>query len=171
MRLAALAETGLTGTGPEDAFDRYTELAAALIGAPLAFVTLVDAEQYHMKSAVGLAEGEPRCGLVEQSFCRYVVGDGRPLIVEDAASDTRTHDNPAIDLAGVAAWAGYPIHDPSGAVLGTFCAVDTSPRTWTDGDVYILAVLAAAVSSEIALVVLRRELSEHRRSHAAVQVT
>ncbi|MGH9086988.1 MAG: GAF domain-containing protein [Acidimicrobiales bacterium] len=157
-RLAALAVSGLVGTGPEDAFDRLTELAATVIGAPQAFVTLVDAERYRFKSAVGLADGAPQHGLVEQSFCRYVVGSGRPLVVEDAANDPRTSDDPAVELLGVAAWAGFPVVGPTGEVLGTFCVVASSPRRWSDCDVHVLATLAAAASSEIALVVLRREL-------------
>ncbi len=155
-RIAALERSGLLESGPEDPFDRLAELAAEIIGAPWACITLVDAERYTFKSAVGLPEGATEPGLVEQSFCRYVVGLGRPLIVDDARNDPRTSDNPAIELLGVAAWAGYPIEDASGAVLGTFCAVDTSPRAWSDLDNRVIATLARAVSTEIALGEARR---------------
>lgn len=150
-RLAALTRSGLVGTGPEDAFDRLTELAALVIGAPRAFITLVDAQRYSYKSTVGLADGAPRSGLVEQSFCRYVVGAGRPLIVEDARRDERTWDNPAIALHGVAAWAGYPVRARGGEVLGTFCVVDAVPHRWTEVDIQVLATLAQAASTEVAL--------------------
>ena len=170
VRVAALERSGLAGTGPDDAFDRLTELAALLVAAPRSFVTLVDAERYGYKSAVGLGEGYPRRGLVEQSFCRYVVGSGRPLIVDDAAADPRTSDNPAIKLHGVAAWAGYPIEDPSGAVLGTFCVADTSPHAWSDRDIQIVATLARVASSEIALIVARGQVAALVEAAAVAEV-
>jgi GAF domain-containing protein len=157
-RIAALERSGLLGTGAEDAFDRLTELAAELVGAPRACMTLVDAEQYTFKSAVGIAEGAAVPGLVEESFCRYVVGFGRPLVVDDTRSDPRTCDHPAIELLGIAAWAGYPIEDPDGAILGSFCVIDTSPHAWLDRDIRVVATLSRAASAEIALSNARRAL-------------
>lgn len=149
-RLAALQRSGLFETGPEDAFDRLTELAAAVTGATKACITLVDSTQYVYKSAVGVADDAPNAGPVEASFCRYVVGSSKPLIVDDSRNDPRTFDNPAIE-EGVAAWAGYPIEDADGWVLGTFCLVAIEPYAWTDTDLHVLATLARAASSEIAL--------------------
>ncbi|MEO9181114.1 MAG: GAF domain-containing protein [Acidimicrobiales bacterium] len=161
-RLIALQQSGLMGTGPEDAFDRLIELATELTGAPRGCITLVSDFSFNYKSAIGIPDEAPHSGGVADTFCRYVVGTGQPLIVDDAVSDTRTADNRAIQLHGVAAWAGYPIEDANGAVLGTFCLVDTSPHSWTDQDILVLATLAQAVSTEIALRQLRNELVEAR---------
>lgn len=150
-RLAAVVRSGLLGTGPEDEFDRLTELATAVTGATRACITFVDADSYVYKSTVGVPEGASQAGPIEESFCRYVVGSSRPFIVDDARNDSRAHDNPAIELHGVAAWAGYPIEDASGWVLGTFCLISTAPYRWTDTDLHVLATLAAIASSEIAL--------------------
>jgi phosphoserine phosphatase RsbU/P len=151
QRLAALTRSGLLQTGPEDAFDRLTELAAAVTGAARACITLVDATHYAYKSTVGVAEGAPQTGPIEASFCRYVVGSSKPFVVDDARADPRTFDNPAIAIDGVAAWAGYPIEDAAGWVLGTFCLVATEPYAWTDTDLHVLATLAQLASSELAL--------------------
>lgn len=150
-RLAALERSGLFHSGPEDAFDRLTELAVAVTGATRACITLVDETHYEYKSAIGVPEGAPQSGLIEESFCRYVVGSSKPLIVDDAPNDPRTTDNPAIEINGIAAWAGYPIEDTDGWVLGTFCLIDTRPHAWTDTDLHVLSTLARAASSEIAL--------------------
>ena len=88
---------------------------------------------------------------MEASFCRYVVGSSKPFVVNDARADPRTCDNPAITIDGVAAWAGFPIEDAAGWVLGTFCLVATEPYTWTNMDLHVLATLAQVASSEIAL--------------------
>ena len=52
-RLAAVRATGLLDTGPEDNFDRLASLAAMLLDAPMAFVTLVDDRRSFWKSAIG----------------------------------------------------------------------------------------------------------------------
>jgi sigma-B regulation protein RsbU (phosphoserine phosphatase) len=157
-RIIALQQSGLVGTGPEDTFDRFIELATELTGAPQGCITLVDAENFTYKSAIGISDDAPHSGRIVDSFCRYVVGTSQPLIVDDAVNDARTSDNPAIDLHRVAAWAGYPIEDVNGAVLGTFCLIDTSPHLWSDQDILVLATLSQAVSTEIALRRSRAEL-------------
>jgi len=66
---------------------------------------------------------------------------------------------------GVAAWAGYPVRAPGGEVLGTFCVVDTVPRTWSVDDVTTLQTLAAAATAEIALrAALRDERAQRERA-------
>jgi sigma-B regulation protein RsbU (phosphoserine phosphatase) len=165
-RVLALRQSGLVGTGPEDPFDRFIELATELTGAPRGCINLVDAETFTHKSAVGIGDGEPHSGDIAESFCRYVVGTGQPLIVDDAVNDARTSDNPAIELHKVAAWAGYPIEDVNGAVLGTFCLIDSSPHPWSDQDILILATLSQAVSTEIAL---RRSVTELVESRKVIE--
>jgi sigma-B regulation protein RsbU (phosphoserine phosphatase) len=168
-RLAALQSSGLTGTGPEDAFDRLIELAAELVGLPRGCITLVDADHTSAKSAFGFPEGQPLFARVDQSFCRFVVGSGRPLIVDDARQDPRTRDDPAIALYDAATWAGYPIGDAEGLTLGTFCLMDSKPHVWTTRDVHILATLAQAASTEIALRAAQAEIRAAHRETDAVR--
>jgi sigma-B regulation protein RsbU (phosphoserine phosphatase) len=162
VRLAALERSGLAGTGPEDAFDRLIELAAELVGVPRGVITLVDAERTVAKSILGFPEGSPSFAPIEQSFCRFVVASGRPLIVNDAREDPRTRGDPAIAAYDAATWAGYPIEDADGMVLGTFCLMDANPHEWTSRDLHILATLAKAASSEIALHRARVEAAARR---------
>ncbi|WP_436536448.1 PP2C family protein-serine/threonine phosphatase [Actinoplanes sp. HUAS TT8] len=152
-RLAAVRRTGLLDTAPEEAFDRLTRLAATLLGAPYAFVTVVDETRSYWKSCVGVDSDDPadRQNTVHESFCRYVIGADAEVIVPDARADPMTADNPSIASMGVAAWAGFPVRSPDGYVLGTFCAVDTVVRQWTPHDIEILQTLAQAAAGEIAL--------------------
>ena len=166
-RLAAVARTRLLDTDPEEPFDRLARLAATLLDAPYAFVTVVDDRRSFWKSAVGL-EGTgivTRSLTVAESFCQYVVGTGDRLIVDDAARDPRTHDNPTIETLGVAAWAGFPLVAPTGEVLGSFCVVDTRTRHWTDQDVHVLETLTAAAAGEVALhIALQDERAARERA-------
>jgi GAF domain-containing protein len=169
-RLTALHDSGLLGTGPEDEFDRLVELAAKLTGAKCSCISLVGAETVSCKSSIGLPEDMPLPLRVIDTFCRYVVGSSRPFVVDDANHDSRVFDDPAAVKFGIGAWAGYPITDPDGFVLGTLCVIDNRSHSWTEDDILVLATLAKAVSTEIALrksnqalVNVRTELEDLRR--------
>jgi sigma-B regulation protein RsbU (phosphoserine phosphatase) len=144
-------ETLLLDIDAQKPFDDLTRLAATLVGAPLAFATIVDDRHAFWKSTYGLPEGAPRQNTVEESFCQYVVRSRGELIVTDAAVDPRTHENPSVETVGVRAWAGFPLLSPGGEVLGSFCVVDTAPRSWSERDIEILRTLAHSASHEIAL--------------------
>lgn len=152
-RLAAVADTGLLDTAAEEPFDRLARLASAVLETPYAFVTIVDDKRSFWKSCIGVGATDPadRQNRVEESFCQYVVGSGEPLVVGNTVEDERTSSNPSNETMGVRAWAGFPVRGPQGDVLGTFCVVDTQPRTWSARDVGVLETLAHAASGEIAL--------------------
>ena len=56
-----------------------------------------------------------------------------------------------------------PIEDSDGLVLGTFCVMDSSPHEWTSRDLLVLATLAKAASTEIALKRAQARLRTTRR--------
>lgn len=166
-RVREVVQSGLVDDGPRESLDRLAKLAAMLLEAPFAFVTVVDDAHSHYSASAGLPDGSPNCGEVEGSFCQYVVDDDDALLVDDARVLRRTRDNPAIESMGVVAWAGFPIHLPSGQPLGSFCVVDGRPRTWTDRDAEVLRTLARSATAEIELWLrLREEQIRRRRAEA-----
>jgi sigma-B regulation protein RsbU (phosphoserine phosphatase) len=162
-RLAAVESSGLAGIAPEDEFDRLIELAVVLTRVPRGLIALVDSEHTTAMSSVGFPEGLALQAPVELSFCRYVVGSGRPLIVDDANDDPRTKGDPAIDAFAAVSVASYPMEDADGFVLGTFCVMDSKPHEWSSIDLQVLATLAKAASTEIALRRARAELFTARQ--------
>jgi serine phosphatase RsbU (regulator of sigma subunit) len=169
-RLAAVRATGLLDTGPEENFDRLASLAAMLLDAPMAFVTLVDERRSFWKSAVGVippqVAGE-RETPVEQSFCQHVIAGSAAVLVDDAEHDPRTRSNALVQTLGVKAWAGFPVRAPAGEVLGCFCVVDHRPRRWSARDIEVLRTLSHSASGEIALLnAIEAAQSEARRSTA-----
>ena len=167
-RLAAVAETGLVGTGPEEVFDDLATLAAQLLHAPLAFITIVDDERCWWKSVAGTGLGEMRSNAAEDALCHYMIGSGRPLVVDDAVNDVRIRTYRSVTEMGIGAWAGFPVRSKDGEILGSLCVVDTEARSWTPQDVRVLAALAGAASREISL---RSALAAERRSSAATSVS
>jgi GAF domain-containing protein len=157
-RLGAVRRSGLIDMGPDDAFDRLLELAAELTGAPRACITLVDSTHTRALSAVGFPQQLVLVAPIELSLCRFVVAAGAPLVVDDSRCDPRTAGDPSIEAFDAGAWAGFPIEDANGKVLGTMCLMDSDPHEWTTQDLHVLSTLAMAVSTEIALRQVRVEV-------------
>ncbi len=141
-------------------YDRYARLVQRTLGVPVALVSLVESTRQVFPGQVGLAH--PYCDTrqtpLTHSFCQYVVHDRQPLVIEDARQDPRLRDNPAIEDLGVVAYAGFPLTDPQGRIVGSLCAIDTEPRAWTQEDLTTLEDLAAACSSTLADEALRSQL-------------
>ena len=163
-RLAAVHATGLLDSAPEVALDQITELITTVLGVRWSFLTIVDGTRSFWKSAHGVTEA--RQNTVEQSFCQYVIAAEGPFVVPDARLNPRTRDNPSVAAMGVVAWAGYPLRDGAGHVLGTLCAVDDQPRTWSPTDLLLLETLANAASHDIQL---RTALAASHQLAAALQ--
>jgi phosphoserine phosphatase RsbU/P len=169
-RLAAVHATGLLDTGAEDNFDRLASLAAMLLEAPMAFVTLVDDRRSFWKSAVGAIPPEVATARevpVEESICQHVVGSRDAVLVDDAEQDPRAGAGTILPSLQVRAWAGFPVRSPGGHVLGSFCVVDRQPRRWSERDIAVLRTLSHSASGEIALLdAVEVAQREARRSSA-----
>ncbi|MFF4322885.1 PP2C family protein-serine/threonine phosphatase [Streptomyces sp. NPDC001568] len=150
-RLAAVADTGLLDTPSEGTFDDLAQLALAITGAQKAFFTVADGRRSFWKAAIGLDPSGARENDIRDSPCHILIGTGRELIAEDAATDPRIKDLAAVAALGIGAWAGYPVVSPEGHVLGGFCVVDENPRPFAPAQSQALQTLARSVSSEIAL--------------------
>jgi serine phosphatase RsbU (regulator of sigma subunit) len=162
-RLAALERAGLLGSELRQTLAELTRLATRVIGVPVALVSLVTDDRQVFVGAHGLPEpwaSRGQTGL-SHSFCRLVIEDDAPLVIEDARDDPRTADNLAIDDIGVIAYAGTPLRDPQGRVLGSVCAIDDRPHRWTDDELALLdqfnAVISALVADRSGLVDENRE--------------
>ena len=165
-RLEALMRSRLMDTPAEAAFDRSVRLATRLLGVPVSLVSLVDHERQFFKAQIGLSEptASDRQTPLSHSFCQHVVASGEALVVSDAREHPIVQGNPAIDDLGVVAYLGVPIRSPEGAVLGSFCAIHSEPREWTDDDRSALEDIAAGIEAEIAL---RFELGRAQAAEAA----
>ena len=154
-RVAAVEATGMLDGKPDESFDQLARLAAAVLGVPWVFVTLVDDHRSFWVSAVGV-DSDPDTGLygenpVADSFCQYVIGADGAVVIDDARLDSRSERNSSIESMGVVAWAGFPLRSTDGYVVGTFCAVDRVARAWSGEDITLLHALASAATSHLQL--------------------
>ena len=150
-RLTALFKTGLLDSAPEEAYDRVTRLVARELGVPTALISLVDHDRQFFKSQVGLSpsRAEQRETPLSHSFCQHTVATDAPIIVPDAQKDPRFFDNPAVDDDNVRAYLGVPIRTADGHVLGSLCAIDSQPHSWTGEQIELLLELGELLSVQI----------------------
>jgi serine phosphatase RsbU (regulator of sigma subunit) len=152
QRLAALRESGLDAAS-DVALETFAGLVRRLLGVPIALVSLVDDERQFFPGAAGLTGRweETRQTPLSHSFCQHVVTSGRELVVTDATEHPVLGANMAIGDLGVIGYAGMPLTDADGLVLGSLCAIDTAPRDWTPDELTTLRDLASACSAELRL--------------------
>jgi len=126
-RPAGTGRHGVLGSPPDDAFDRITALAARVLRAPVAIVSLVDDDRVWFTSTEGLD-------------IREIARDpANPLVAAEL---------------GLPFYAGVPLTTPDGRDLGTLCVLDVEPRTLAPAELATLTDLAALVVRELEL---RRE--------------
>ena len=152
-RMDALRSTGLLDSEPEAQFDRITRLICQLLGVDVSLISLVDDERQFFKSSCGLPADTPmaRGTPLSHSFCQYVVVSEDALAVENAHEYSLLASNLAVRDLNVVAYLGVPIRSGSGQVLGSLCAIHSSPRQWSEDDQKALEDFARIVEDGIVM--------------------
>jgi diguanylate cyclase (GGDEF)-like protein/PAS domain S-box-containing protein len=146
-RINDLISYNILDTAAEEDFDRLTRLASYICGTPIALITLIDSDRQWFKSAVGI--DIKQTGL-EVSMCKFVVKDGKTLIVHDASKDSRFADLPAVkDEPHVRFYAGVPLVSLRGNILGSFCVVDYKPRELDANQLEALDTIAEQIMLQL----------------------
>ena len=140
QRLQALNELDVLDKPSRRSFEMLVELANKFLGTPVALISLVTDDRQFFLSSSGLGEPWASCREtpLSHSFCQHVVERNEPLVVTDAKNHQLVKDNLAIEDLGVQAYLGVPVILPDGDVIGSFCAIDAKPRTWTQDDLLSL---------------------------------
>jgi PAS domain S-box-containing protein len=130
----------------DERFDEFTRLAAQILGVPTVVISLVELDRQYFKSvASSIAALRPGWSPLNTTLCQDVVAKGQPFVVPDIEKEPRT----AGRQIRAKAYAGVPLINDDGQVLGSLCAMDYQPRIWTDRDIDTLKALGSAVMSEI----------------------
>ena len=148
-RLAAVRRLGLLDTVAETRFDRLVDLAATVLGTPIALVSLIDQDRQWFKARVGLDVAETARDIAICAHAIEAPGPG-PFVVNDTVVDARFADNPLVtDDPRIRFYAGQVVRDRDGFAVGTLCVIDRRPRHLDDDQRRVLAHLAALVEEEL----------------------
>ncbi|MEE2525470.1 ATP-binding protein [Hyphobacterium sp. HN65] len=146
-RQAALNDLFVLDTPEDTSLDDLTALAAALVGADIALISLVDNERQWFKSRVGLDISEtPR----DISFCGHAIHSDEVFSIPDALNDERFADNPLVTgQPNIRAYFGIPLKTATGFRIGTLCTIFREPKKLEDNQITQLRILARAAVDRI----------------------
>lgn len=152
-RLEALRRTGLLDDGNDPTLDRLTDMARKVVAAPVALITLIDADRQVFVSCPGLAEPWASRGEtpLSHAVCTHTIAYREPLVLNDVRRDEQLGNSPAVTELEVVAYLGIPLITERGHVLGALCAIDHEPRDWSQDEVELVETLARAVVDHIEL--------------------
>ncbi|TKJ23411.1 SpoIIE family protein phosphatase [Blastococcus sp. CCUG 61487] len=162
LRVAAARRLLSEVPGPA-AYDRLSGLAARLVGAGHAKVTLFT-DQDTVVGGHGLPPGVVGGpALLTGALSAIVVATGVPLAVPDAPADARVAHLPAVTSGQVGAYLGSPLLSASGHVVGVLALYDAEPRAWSDDEAQLLRQLAASVVAELELAAAKADVTVSTR--------
>jgi PAS domain S-box-containing protein len=126
LRLAALRRHAILDTPGDPRFDRIVALVQNICRAPIALVSLVDADRQWFKAKLGVDVDHTS---LDTSVCALAIRQPDVFQVEDLSADPRTS---AMSLVSggprIRFYAGAPLVTREGFALGSLCAIDTEPR-------------------------------------------
>lgn len=154
-RIEKLRYYEILDTEAEEMFDDLTKLAAHILDVPICALSLIDEHRQWFKSIVGLEDTETTR---EISFCQYTIMENDLFEVADATKDYRFIDSPLVtENPALRFYSGVPLRDDDGDSIGSFCVLDTKPRTFTQEQQMTLKLISNTV---MRLIQLRREKIE-----------
>jgi GAF domain-containing protein len=151
-RVGALRASGALDPRARPIFELVVKRAADVFDVAMALVCCVEGERETVcavqsvlpaqPSGPGGAHGEdletPR-GL---SMSAHVVAKARSLVVPDITRDLRFAGNPTLQAKGVRFFAGAPLSDSVGHVLGALCILDAQPQSLSRRELRLLETMA-----------------------------
>lgn len=145
-RQRAVESLNLSESVKDERFERITRLARTVFRVPMTSITVLDQDRAWFPSSQGFDVDEvPR----EETFCDRTTAEARMLLVEDAAADPRFRDLPLVRSGAVRFYAGHPLRDAIGNVVGTFCIYDAQPRTLDEEHLVAFRDMAAWAEQEL----------------------
>ncbi len=134
----------------DPALDELTEFTAVLSGADYAYMGWQDFSRLWFKSRFGfIAADQPR----SSTACQYVVEAGKPLIIADAASDSRFPPS-GIELPGgkpCRSYAGLPLRSANQHIIGTLAILARKPNQFAQEHMTLLEVVGRQIVTRLEL--------------------
>ncbi|BDZ47413.1 GAF domain-containing protein [Naasia aerilata] len=147
--MAAVRRYGVLESAPTASFDRLTALAARVLRAPAAVVSIVDHDRIWFASHHGV-----RLDAMDRNpeLSGSAILREDPWIIEDALTDPSAADNPLLAAGlGLRSYVGVPLRTQDGHVIGTLCVLDHEPRVVTADDLQTLQDLGEMATGELDL--------------------
>ncbi len=149
-RLQVVHSLELLDTPPEERFDRVCRLAQDLLGASVAYVSLIERDRQFYKSGCGLG------GVTETprdfSLCNFTITQPGPVLALDTLEHPVFRESPYVTgPPNVRFYLGIPL-TVKGQRVGTLCTMDFAPREGvSEKQIAQLDTLARVTETELLL--------------------
>ena len=155
----------LNGLADEE-LDRIAAIAASVSGADAGFVALETPAGYALPGAFGLQEALDVAREVadEAPLTDAIVRNAAPQVVNDAEADDDLARRGWAQFWGFRSYAGVPVRDVHGHVVGALSIMSREPRDFDNTTVARLTELAAVCSARVVAREILERLSTAERS-------
>ena len=144
-RLASLHNSQVLDEAWLSRYQEQIQQARSAFDTAYAQISWIDADWVYTPASTLLPldaqtaqAGLPRAHTV----CQYLVQQNSPLVIEDTRRDPRFADQQEFDHQKVRFYAGVPLRDEDGMVLGSLCVMDNKPRDISAEDLDLLQEMA-----------------------------
>jgi two-component system, OmpR family, sensor histidine kinase VicK len=149
-RLKSLLQYDILDTLPDPAFDEIARMAAMVCNAPYAFIGFLDWSRVWFKSSIGFTGRQIRRN---GSPCQFLLLEGRPLLISDAAADHRFGASGIMLDSGIQcrSYAAAPLFSATGTILGTLAVCSNEADAFSRSHLDSLQVLGRQVVTRLEL--------------------
>ena len=163
QRLSALKSYNILDTLPEKEYDAITRLASYVCKTPISLMSLVDTDRQWFKSNTGLGVSETKR---VDAFCNQTIMSNDIFEIRDTLNSDLFKNNIYVQSGQrIRFYAGAPLIDPDGYILGALCVIDRVPRELTDNQRDALKILASEIILHLVLRKQKYKEEENRIRH------
>ena len=152
QRVKMLHESGVLAPALTALYRDTAKKAVNAFNTKWAQVSWVDAERVFAPGSLlplsaqeGAQQGVPRDGTV----CSYVVYEEEAIVVGDLARDPRFASDSVVHSLKLRFYAGVPLVDKKGNVLGCLSILDDEPRNMSDDELEVLSSMARQLMDDV----------------------
>ncbi|QXZ11372.1 AI-2E family transporter [Comamonas sp. Y33R10-2] len=152
LRVKALHESGVLTESLKPLYYEVAKQAVNAFNTKWAQVSWVDADRVYMPESV---LPSPEDGAALRSLPRgktvssYVVYEEEAIVVGDLARDPRFASDATVQSLKLRFYAGVPLRDKKGHVLGCFSILDDEPRNLSDDELALLTSMAQQLMEQV----------------------
>lgn len=131
----------------EEEVDQFTKLAASMFHVPIAHIGVPENDKNWIKAGVGIdVESVDRA----VSFCGHAIHSDDMLVVPDTLEDKRFAHHPMVTGSPhIRFYAGAVFRGRNNEPLGTVCAIDRHPRTFSEENRVLLRHVRDRVQDKV----------------------
>ncbi|KMQ61880.1 histidine kinase [Chryseobacterium sp. BLS98] len=123
--------------------DVFAETACLVADCPSSLIAIMESQIQTIQSCIGISlDTVDR----ENTLCQYSIASGDVVVINDTLTDSRSSGNSIILESGIRFYAGVPLIDDEGFVLGTLCVIDYMPKTISEDQIATLKKVGEAVT-------------------------